>query len=414
MATRPDLAVHEGRDSYWSLGGPERGVSYHVTDVKRRLVQRYLVDDERLAGVRALVTARVTRHPQTTLTVIVTPAIMTGGMDALRRGHRGRRVVVSALAGGLLALALTLAAVTLAGSGSVWIQRAAPVFVSNPDSWEHAAAGEPTVLYDHGLFRMWYTAGYSDHDGLGYATSRDGLHWTRYAGNPVLGQGGSGFAGNVTHTSVLEWRGRYYAYFNQDATSLGHIDPNLYRATSPDGVHWTVGPRPVLEPGDWDNSLANSYVWVDAHGTWRMLYEAMDNTAGKYGRYLIGLASSPDGVTWTKDPASPLLSLRLGTGMTGGPWLVTGRGGYALYYHASTGTDSIGGDPNLPTDIYVAHSTDLVHWTPSPTPIVPRLYPDWEGYQTSDPTVVVARGRTMIYFAAWGPHGGGVGLATLP
>ena len=51
----PDLivAVHEGRDRYWSLGGPERGLSYPVTDAKRRLVQRYLEMDDKVLRVFA-------------------------------------------------------------------------------------------------------------------------------------------------------------------------------------------------------------------------------------------------------------------------------------------------------------------------------------------------------------------------
>lgn len=306
-------------------------------------------------------------------------------------------------------LVAVVALVAPAVSGAAWTQQPGPVLTGNRDNWEHGIIGEPTVLYLGGRYRMWYTAGYSDHNALGYATSSDGVRWVKRP-QPVLGQGASGFTGNVTHTNVVHYRGLFYAYFNQDATSLGHVDPALYLATSSDGVRWKVQSAPVVTAGSWDNSLANSFEWVDKTG-WHMVYEAMDEAAGAGGRYLIGLASSRDGVRWQKT-AGPLLALRHGSGMTGGPWVVHGRGGFTLYYHASLG-DGSGGDVNLPTDIYAAHSTNLLDWTSPAAPVVGRDFPAWQAFQVADPSVVTAHGRTLMFFAAWSSTAGGIGVATL-
>src|SRR5438046_1414531 len=58
-------------------------------------------------------------------------------------------------------------------------------------SWESTMLQDPTVLYNQGggpLFKMWYGAGTC----IGYATSNDGITWTKYT-DPVLvaGPGGS-------------------------------------------------------------------------------------------------------------------------------------------------------------------------------------------------------------------------------
>lgn len=51
----PDLilAVHEGRDTYWTLGGPERGMECAVTDWKRQMVQTLLDKDDEALRVLA-------------------------------------------------------------------------------------------------------------------------------------------------------------------------------------------------------------------------------------------------------------------------------------------------------------------------------------------------------------------------
>ena len=56
-------------------------------------------------------------------------------------------------------------------------------------AWEKKSLMCPHVVYDEEMkkFRMWYSGGgWFEPDAIGYAESRDGIHWERYAGNPVL------------------------------------------------------------------------------------------------------------------------------------------------------------------------------------------------------------------------------------
>jgi predicted GH43/DUF377 family glycosyl hydrolase len=59
--------------------------------------------------------------------------------------------------------------------------------VGNPGEWDETEAGGPRVVYDGATYHLWYH-GYSGTccDSIGYATSPDGVNWTKYASNPVF------------------------------------------------------------------------------------------------------------------------------------------------------------------------------------------------------------------------------------
>jgi len=64
------------------------------------------------------------------------------------------------------------------------------------------------ILREAGLYHLWYT-GYRDinkEKHLGYATSPDGLVWTRYKGNPIFDSGW------VEDMSVVKSDSLYYMF----------------------------------------------------------------------------------------------------------------------------------------------------------------------------------------------------------
>ncbi len=70
-----------------------------------------------------------------------------------------------------------------------------PVLVSGPPgSWDAHGVGSGWVLYDSGHYHMWYTGNELNFfsgglSGIGYAVSNDGMHWRKYPGNPVIVNG---------------------------------------------------------------------------------------------------------------------------------------------------------------------------------------------------------------------------------
>ncbi|MEE9505737.1 MAG: hypothetical protein V3V98_01155 [Thermoplasmata archaeon] len=178
----------------------------------------------------------------------------------------------------------------------------------SPGSWEEYGAFAPWILPDVTGYKMWYSGmrvGMSPQ--IGYATSPDGVTWTKFLGNPVIPMGPPGeWNGNGTSgASVLFIGGTYHAWYT--GTGFDGLSRIGY-ATSVDGTSWADFPvNPVLNislPGNWD-SVHVGLPHVLFNGTeYEMWYTGQDGSG--YGR--IGYATSPDGINWTKYAGNPVLS----------------------------------------------------------------------------------------------------------
>lgn len=245
-----------------------------------------------------------------------------------------------------------------------------------------------------GLYKMWYTGGWTN-PGLGYATcpiTSDptvGANWTKYAGNPVLGQGGSGVAGFASGNNVIKVGATYYSYY-YDTLGGG----NLKVSTSSDGIAWNT-PTTAIAANSvaWVSGWANSFAWNEGGNTWKMLVEGRSVSAGN--PWTISYATSTDGLSWTVQGSGPLTSLNIGgIGTYSGPWLVNGgskiNGRYHLFFHAGTN------DINY-SNIYHAYSTDAQNWTVTGAILYANLGA-FETQQVADPSVVENGGQTYLFY----------------
>jgi predicted GH43/DUF377 family glycosyl hydrolase len=184
-------------------------------------------------------------------------------------------------------------------------------YASNPilstgasGSWESKVLGGPTVLKIGDTYKMWYHGGDGSRTKIGYATSSDGKSWTKYASNPVMGNGGPADF-DVYHLAfpcVLYENDTYRMWYTGYDTSNSRIG----YATSSDGLCWTkYAGNPVLEVspnGNWDdNHLAASAV-VNVSGEYRMWYGGDSNS-----HWGTGYATSSDGTSWKKYDKNPVL-----------------------------------------------------------------------------------------------------------
>lgn len=78
--------------------------------------------------------------------------------------------------------------------GITWVKSLQnPVMTVSAGEWDAIYVQDPHVLYD-GMYHMWYGGNEVDGYGqqVGYATSIDGIQWTKSPTNPVLTKGGAG------------------------------------------------------------------------------------------------------------------------------------------------------------------------------------------------------------------------------
>lgn len=187
-----------------------------------------------------------------------------------------------------------------AQSGSGWTKSGSYVLnVGSPGAWDDYGVMHPCVIKDGSTYKMWYSA--DDGSGkrkIGYATSTDGTSWTKYAVNPVLnlGSAGSWDDEDVDQPWVIKEDSTYKMWYNGNDGTTRRIG----LATSSDGISWTkaTAKNPVLSPGG-----AGQPDDVDVMGPTVIKEESgyvMWYTANDGSQYRICMASSLDGGTWSK------------------------------------------------------------------------------------------------------------------
>ncbi len=181
--------------------------------------------------------------------------------------------------------------------------------------------------------------------GVATAPGPDGP-WT-VAPEPILtaGQDGEWDAGGLAWPSVVPTSDGWALYYstyetNRRATVIG-------RATSADGASWTKDPEPVLVPEvDWEGTgLDRPRVVPVGHG-FLMVYAGSDLTDR-------GIATSTDGVTWTRDGQLPAITMG-DFPVTGRAWdaaLIERDGELTYFLEIGAGTQALG------TEVYRATAT---------------------------------------------------------
>jgi predicted GH43/DUF377 family glycosyl hydrolase len=204
--------------------------------------------------------------------------------------------------------------------------------------------------------------------------------WVSDPVDPVLGPGDPGAwdGGNRYPLEVIEVDGTYHLYFNgQPEGAPFLLEYDIGHATSADGVTWEMDPaNPVLTRGaedDWDDGALFGVAMVHDGSGFRMWYAGCD---GEYCR--TGLASSPDGSSWTKHQDNPLIDV----GSTGSfdaylvnpHSVVVSDGVYRMWFLGSP-TSPFTGAPSWV--IGYAESEDGLSWTKHPVPVL-GPDPGWE------------------------------------
>lgn len=206
---------------------------------------------------------------------------------------------------------------TSSDDGKVWTRAATPntpVLEGTPGAFDENGVGSPAVYYDPDPdattpFRMWYSGRGKVFGAIGYATSLDGITWTKFTGTmdpadpPVVvldhGVGGSGDSFSAADPSIIKDGLVWKMWYTGDDSNRKRIN----YATSVDGIVWQKGGT-VLGPES-ANVTANysegayAPVVYKVGTTYNMLFSGRKFVSGDEYQTKILSSDSPDGINWS-------------------------------------------------------------------------------------------------------------------
>jgi beta-1,2-mannosidase len=165
-----------------------------------------------------------------------------------------------------------------------------PILKPEGTGWESLEAFNPGVVEVHGVYHMLYRGTRPVNiSEIGAATSTDGIHFTRYAGNPVIGQKEADESIASEDPRLLYRDGTYYTFYTGfDGTT------NINEATSTDAIHWHELGAAVTGVKDAAVVANPEGRPVKIGGQFVMYYGSTI-----FGMAGVGYATSPDMIHWT-------------------------------------------------------------------------------------------------------------------
>ena len=173
-----------------------------------------------------------------------------------------------------------------------------PILSPSTEVWNNVCVIHPFVLYEGGIYKMWFISTGDDGNGqapvLAYTTSTDGINWPWENAQVVLEQDWEWWFWRPFVRHEGDTYKLWYSVWYEDRAHIAY-------ATAPNETNWTRTNQPIFSgsAGEWDERfVADSFIWHDG-AEYQMWYD---------NEYEIGLASSANGLTWTKSISNPIFS----------------------------------------------------------------------------------------------------------
>ena len=244
-----------------------------------------------------------------------------------------------------------------------------------PGSWRADATMTIDILVDKDQYVGYYNGKVGGTNSLGIATCPkadfNGLNWTDYPENPILGPGepGSFDSRHVIDPATVRFQNSTFLYYS----ALGDGVDSIGLATSDDGIHFQKHSQPVLVGRSPEVFLRDKTLF---------LFYILKN---KQDGYIFHLATSTDGISFKEE----------------GPIFLPGSSGWdsfsiltaRIFYEGGIYILSYAGDDHevdRPKHFGIAFSTDMRTWVKySQNPIFEVGSPDsWEGKGIWFPEIV--------------------------
>lgn len=265
-----------------------------------------------------------------------------------------------------------------------------PILRKSSNGYDMYGVWQPKIIIENGSFKMWYTnMGASGVGAVGYAVSSNGLEWTKPVIQPVLlaGTPSAWDSYSVSAGPVIKVDNIYRMYYtgNSGNDSKSHIG----LATSPDGIVWTKFGSPVLMAGNtYDYQIAATDI-IKVNSLYYLYYSAKN-----FPYYYVCLATSSDGINWNKHPQNPILT-------ASETWEGSGVYHGSVKYFNGTYYMTYQNVKDILTAFGMAYSTDGITWNKdSGNPFFTQnnTHNNWVGY-ICYPELEVVGNQWWVYYS---------------
>jgi predicted GH43/DUF377 family glycosyl hydrolase len=234
-----------------------------------------------------------------------------------------------------------------------------PILTKNNNPSYPNAISSAKILYDNGIYKMWYCAIYNSAvANIWYAESQNGINWNNVGSTPVLNHGdtGSWDALSVVPSVVLKEYNTYKMYYMGCTDAYGITSIGL--AISSDGIHWEKNITPVITASSQypvgiglTDIIKKDSLYL-AYFNYSNIHSANNNK--------IGLATSADGINWVMYAGNPILipTLDWETGSIHNATVIFDNNRYKMVYSNLVQQNAFG----------LATSADGIHFTKQTNP----------------------------------------------
>lgn len=291
-------------------------------------------------------------------------------------------------------------------------------------------SSDPSVLYEDGLYKMWFTnADSQGHVGFAHATSPDGEKWTvwKKSTNPdptmdlVLAPTDANWetVGLETADVMKTPTGEYRMYFSENLPPEGSYNFAIGLATSQNGTDWKrYGTQPVLKAENaWEmptcadpanpatcssgGVLEPTVIYDSKDKIYKMWYAGLGTVDG-ITSFRIGYATSPDGLAW-KRRSEPVL---VGGGSEAWDQIWVSHvnvipdpvEGYHMFYFGSSATDYVEGAEMQKGSIGHAYSIDGITWQRDPKNPILKPTSGFEASAVGGPHAIFRNGSFELFY----------------
>ena len=205
--------------------------------------------------------------------------------------------------------------------------------------------GQATLISEGDTLKMWYW-GSGPHGGnIGYAWSLDGKDWTRVEG-PATDKSVYDIAMDGTSSpaiacpNVIKDGSGYKMWYSRVKVAGSVVSYVIGHASSPDGLVWTKVPGAGVGGAVLETGASDKFdgglAFFSSVIKDGSTYRMWYTGSDAAGDLTIGYATSPDGIAWTKVPGS----LAKGAVLLGATGSVMKSGeGFKMWYMGETGID---------------------------------------------------------------------------